>query len=41
MSLPRAVTDSEEYAQLSAQAVKLFIDLGAQFRGNMKWEGPD
>lgn len=33
-ALPHHITDSNEYAQLSAKAVKLLIDIFCQFRGN-------
>jgi hypothetical protein len=34
LRLPRDIVDSVEYAELSAIAVKLMIDLHAQYRGN-------
>ena len=34
IAVPHVVLDSAEYAGLSAKAVKLMIDIYAQFRGN-------
>lgn len=33
LAIPKNLLDSEQYASLSAHAVKLFLDLGAQFNG--------